>query len=76
MLQIQNREASDHRQTFTQVQIFLKFSHRHCCSIRQLLPFAAESPAAMLGVAPKANARTLATRKMEMLRAIHQVPLD
>jgi hypothetical protein len=27
------------RQTFTQVQIFLKFSQWHCCSIRQTFPF-------------------------------------
>jgi hypothetical protein len=26
-----------HRQTFTQVQIFLKLTHLHCCSIRQLI---------------------------------------
>jgi hypothetical protein len=67
---------SNQRQTLTQVQIFLKFSHRHCCSILQLFPLAAASPAAMLGVVANPTTMKLAMRITEVLRAMHQLSSD
>jgi hypothetical protein len=67
---------SNQRQTLTQVQIFLKFSHRHCCSILQLFPLAAASPAAMLGVVANPTTMKLAMRITEVLRAMQDVSSD
>ena len=57
------------RHTFTHVQIFLKFSQWHCCSILQTLPLVSKlwafGPETVCALAPETQARMTATMAEE-----------